>query len=220
MFKENKYLHIYYSIIERAKTRVCEDYTETHHIIPRALGGNNEKTNLVELTPREHFICHLILPRITDGINRQKMIYAYTIMSGRKVYGSKKYEFYRKEYAKINSILRSGAGNGMWGVDRSGDKNTFFGKKHSAESKKKISEKKKGVSIKLPPKTLEHRKKISMARAQNSAKYKFIHSKYGEFCGTTGDLARRYNFSKTSEAYKLVKGYYKTYKGWKFVCLL
>ena len=216
MFKTNKYSHTYYSIVERAKSREKNGYTETHHILPRSMGGTDDQSNLVELTAREHYICHLLLPKMTDGENRYKMIYAYTIMSGRKIYGSRKYAFYREEYAKINSELRSGSGNGMWGVDRSGEKNTFFGKKHSEETKRKISEKKigQGKGIKKPPFSEETKSKMSVARKKNAVKHTFTHPEHGGFYGTTGDLAKTYNFSRTSEAYKLVKGEYKSYKGW------
>ena len=213
MFKQNKYSQAYYSIINRAKSRVLEGYTETHHIVPRSLGGLDEESNLVKLTAREHFICHLLLPKMTKGQDHHKMVYAFVIMSGRKVYGSRKYAFYREEYAKINSKLRSGSGNGMYGVDRSGEKNTFYGRKHSQETKDKISAAKKGVSIPMPPQTDEHRRKISEARKRNSKKHTFIHSDHGEFLGSTGDLGRAYNI-RTSEVYKLTKGLYKTYKGW------
>jgi hypothetical protein len=36
-------------------------YYEEHHIIPRSLNGTNRKTNLVLLTPREHFLAHYLL---------------------------------------------------------------------------------------------------------------------------------------------------------------
>ena len=56
---------IYFNIIERAKTRGLIKkslgyYTERHHIIPRCIGGNNNKENLVLLTAKEHFICHYL----------------------------------------------------------------------------------------------------------------------------------------------------------------
>lgn len=217
MFIKNKYSRIYYSIISRAKSRPKTGYSETHHILPKSMGGSDELSNLVELTAKEHYICHLLLPKITEGENRYKMIYAYTIMSGRKIYGSRKYAFYREEYAKINSELRSGEGNGMWGVDRSGSKNTFFGKKHSEETKRKISEKKKGQGIGISRNKWlpEARQKIGDATKSRAVRYAFNHPEHGEFYGTTGDLAKAYNFSRASEAYKLVKGEYKSYKGWK-----
>lgn len=36
------------------------DYSEIHHIIPRCLGGSNDKSNLVVLTAREHFLAHYL----------------------------------------------------------------------------------------------------------------------------------------------------------------
>ena len=49
LFINNKYLHLYNKIIERAKLREkLSCYTEKHHIIPRSLGGENDLDNLVE----------------------------------------------------------------------------------------------------------------------------------------------------------------------------
>lgn len=56
------YRYIYDSIIKRGQTR--ENYiknTEMHHIIPRSEGGSNKKENKVELTMKEHHLCHLLL---------------------------------------------------------------------------------------------------------------------------------------------------------------
>jgi hypothetical protein len=58
------YQRIYDQIIDRAKQRELGGYKESHHILPKCLGGSNSKENLVELTAREHFICHWILYRI------------------------------------------------------------------------------------------------------------------------------------------------------------
>ena len=57
-------------------------YCELHHIIPRSEGGTNEKDNLVNLTAREHFVCHRLLAKIyNDG----KMWFALH----RMIYGNK-----------------------------------------------------------------------------------------------------------------------------------
>jgi hypothetical protein len=46
----------YFSIVNRALSRVVGDmYVEKHHIIPKSLGGSNDKSNLVKLTAKEHF---------------------------------------------------------------------------------------------------------------------------------------------------------------------
>ena len=45
-FLKNKYTKWYYSIINNAQNREINDYTESHHIIPKSLGGNNSIENL------------------------------------------------------------------------------------------------------------------------------------------------------------------------------
>ena len=59
-----KYTKWYAQITERARNRILDTYTETHHIIPRSLGGTDDINNLVELTAREHFICHWLLTKM------------------------------------------------------------------------------------------------------------------------------------------------------------
>ena len=76
MFKENKYTKYYTLLTNRARGRVLAEYTERHHIIPQSLGGSNDKDNLVDLTAREHFICHWLLIKMTEGEHRSKMLYA------------------------------------------------------------------------------------------------------------------------------------------------
>jgi len=87
IFIDNKYTRIYFKIIDRAKQRDCIDYVESHHIIPKSffksksktgwLSGDSESiSNKVCLTPREHFLCHVLLIKMTDGIGRWKMSFA------------------------------------------------------------------------------------------------------------------------------------------------
>ena len=38
--------------------------SEWHHICPTSMGGRDHPENVVLLTPREHFICHLLLFKI------------------------------------------------------------------------------------------------------------------------------------------------------------
>ena len=47
-------------ILARKKNK-SEIYYESHHIIPKWLGGDNSKNNLVLLTAREHYVAHLLL---------------------------------------------------------------------------------------------------------------------------------------------------------------
>jgi hypothetical protein len=86
---------------------------------------------------------------------------------------------------------------------------------------KKVSEsqkqryKERPESFKTYERTEEHKKSVGAATKSRAVRYTFKHPDHGEFYGTTGDLAKAYKFSQGTEAYKLVKGEYKSYKGWK-----
>lgn len=107
----NKYSKLYHKITSNAKQRITEGYTETHHIIPQSLGGSNDKHNLVELTAREHFICHWLLIKMTEGEERSKMLYALNGMKAENKYQqryhtkitARVYEKYRIEHAENHS---------------------------------------------------------------------------------------------------------------------
>lgn len=78
---DNKYSRWYYDIINNAKGRqVVDGYIERHHILPRSLGGTDLTENVVKLTSREHFICHALLVRMTEGSEQYKMANALTKM--------------------------------------------------------------------------------------------------------------------------------------------
>ena len=84
IFIDNKYTKWYNAIVDRAKKRVTSGYTEKHHIIPKSLRGSNESFNLVKLTAREHFVCHLLLVRMVNGTYKRKMSYALWLMCNLK----------------------------------------------------------------------------------------------------------------------------------------
>jgi hypothetical protein len=234
MFKTNKYSQIYYSIVERAKSREKIGYTESHHILPKSLGGTNDPSNLVDLTAREHYICHLLLTKFTEGTAYQKMSYALHRITNKKenyIKSSRIYEMIRTAHSEMLSKKTKGVSMlERCGVPyaheiseyqkeriRQSNKSRVW----TEEMRKKMSEsqkkrfKERPESFVTPVMTTEARQKISESRKRNSNKYTFKHPEHGEFYGTTGDLAKAYNFSRTSEAYKLVKGEYKSYKGWK-----
>lgn len=83
MFLDNKYTKVYFSIVANAKKRgfVKErfDMNQTHHVIPRCMGGTDESDNLVVLTYKEHRLCHRLLIKMTSGEYKHKMMYAYLL---------------------------------------------------------------------------------------------------------------------------------------------
>lgn len=112
----NKYSKLYHRITSNAKQRITEGYTELHHIIPQSLGGSNDKENLVDLTAREHFICHWLLIKMTEGEDRRKMLYALNGMKAENRYQqryytkitARVYEKYRIEHAENHSkVMKS-----------------------------------------------------------------------------------------------------------------
>jgi hypothetical protein len=82
------YKRIYDNLIRKAQTRDIIGYVEKHHIIPKCIKGSNDPSNLVKLTPEEHYLAHLLLIRIHPGV--KGLIYAVKMMSGQgnnKSYG-------------------------------------------------------------------------------------------------------------------------------------
>ena len=75
-FLNNKYRKCYFSIIAKRLSSPILGYSEKHHIVPKSMGGDNTKSNLVPLSAREHYICHLLLIKMTIDENRVKMIRA------------------------------------------------------------------------------------------------------------------------------------------------
>jgi hypothetical protein len=112
MYLQNKYTRIYFSIIDKAKNRILDGYQEKHHIIPQSLGGSNDKDNIVNLTAREHFICHLLLTKMVDGSNKSKMYQAAWMMASstsktqkRHKVNNRTYEYLRLEMSKIKKSM-------------------------------------------------------------------------------------------------------------------
>lgn len=135
MFLSNKYTNWYNKIISNAQDRKIDGYIENHHILPKSLGGTNEDNNLVSLTAREHFICHLLLTKMVNGQDKYKMIHAAMFMANhpiqRKI-SSRTYEYLRKEsaIAQQNKIITDEFRQKM--------SNIISGRKLSEEHKEKI----------------------------------------------------------------------------------
>ena len=164
IFIENKYTTIYYRIVNRAKIRDINGYCEKHHIIPKSLGGDDSKDNLVKLTAREHFVCHLLLTRMTTSVSKSKMVQALCMMmdmhsgnQSRYIPSSTLYEKARKHRAELMSL-------------NTGSKNPMFGRKHSDETKAKLREAAKLKS--KPSKELIEKRANSLRGFKQSVKTK------------------------------------------------
>lgn len=115
MFTNKFYSKVYFSTIEKAVQRGWKKARgrELHHIIPQSLGGSNAKSNLVYLSCREHFLCHWLLVKITQGEYYHKMVYALMGMRAENkhhdryhtIFTARVYEKYRIEHAEYHSKL-------------------------------------------------------------------------------------------------------------------
>lgn len=106
------YIKHYYKLVTRAKTRNIDVYLETHHIIPRCVGGSDTIDNLVRLTPEEHYLAHQILVKIFKG--NSKILNASIMMRPSRP-SNKLYGWLKKKYSKIRSGEMSGEGNTNYG---------------------------------------------------------------------------------------------------------
>jgi len=109
------YAKIYNALIERAQNRELDGYVERHHIVPRCMGGTDDRDNLVSLTPEEHYVAHQLLVKMYP--NAKGLTWAAIRMthhstnnrSTNKLYGWLKRR--HSEYSKT----RVGDKNPSWG---------------------------------------------------------------------------------------------------------
>ena len=217
MYLSNKYTKWYYNIIHRANNRTLTEYSEKHHIIPKSLGGSNDKENLAVLTAREHFICHWLLYKMTTGIDKSKMARAWFRMCQTNKfqirYSSRSYDLARKAFSKNNpfrsqsviEIVRKRMlnNNPMKNHETSqkvsdalkgkcvGIKNHFYGKKHTLETK--IQMRAKAIGRTTSPETIQ--KRLDTIARKNTPRV--LKVKTCPHCGIEGKGGNmsRYHFS-------------------------
>jgi len=158
------YLFHYNNLIKNRKENPLSniEYGEHHHIIPRCMGGSDDKSNIVKLTAREHFIAHHLLFK---AHRTAKLAHAWFMML-RFDPNQKRYFTSRQKEAAAN------AHSGALKETMKGSGNHFYGKSHTEESKLKVSLANKGrkktkeeienwvEKVAKQPKSKEHREKI------------------------------------------------------------
>jgi hypothetical protein len=133
---------------------------EKHHICPKASDlfpeyekFSKNKWNKIILTPREHYIAHLLLHK-TYGNSQSRAFYLMMNTSKSEKMNSKSYELAKKiflEWFKVNNPMNNlesrkkcsqpGNKNGMFGkpgvnLGKTGSLNHLFGKKRPSHSQK------------------------------------------------------------------------------------
>lgn len=220
MFLPNKYTKIYFKIIEKARyeyrTKGGELYLENHHVIPKGVGGNNKKENLILLTYKEHYICHLLLTKMFEKNTKEnnKMCYAFKrISKGNSMRNAEiAKKFYRDAY--------KGCNNPHWGMQHTEKTKqilsekakqrglrTFLGKKHTEETKVKMrTPRKQGFSEKCRRAAFRrNRSRLYHIKNINNNEEEILF--FSEFC-------RKYNINQENARSSVYKT--RKYKHWIF----
>lgn len=127
--------------------------THIHHIIPKHMGGTDDANNLVELSIEEHAQAHL---KLFEEHGSKFDYIAYMALSNQisnadatylKLLGPKNWS--REGLEKLSMLAKQ----------RTGNKNPFYGKKHSDETKQKLRDNCKNEWIKgIDPSLLPYTK--------------------------------------------------------------
>lgn len=103
------YPKIYNELITRAKSRMIDGYIEVHHIIPKCMNGTDDKSNLVRLTPEEHYVAHQLLVKIyPDHHGLVRAVQMMTVTSKNHIRNNKEFGWIRRKISKIQSEFMKG----------------------------------------------------------------------------------------------------------------
>lgn len=195
MFMDNKYKRWYFDIMQNAQNRKTPTvYTETHHIIPKSLGGTDDYDNLVCLTAKEHYVVHHLLTKMTSTlIERGKMWNAFFLMHAKgkgqdRYYTARSYSYAKEQMAEYKrcSML--------------GENNHYYGKTHSDKTKQKMSDSWNRTT----------------KRNHDMTQYTFFHNDHGVITCTRRELCETYNLNQ-KRIWGIVNKTQKTALGWSVV---
>lgn len=140
----------YFKMVEHFRRRGCED-GESHHIIPRSMGGTDEPANLVKVPPRVHFILHVLLVRMPiEAGAAARMRYAlWRMMNPQSRTCERTYRVTSRHYERVRDWVRERmqTDNPM---KRDDIKAKFIGRKRpdQVEVVKRLNEKRWGSHVK------------------------------------------------------------------------
>ena len=145
------YQKIYTNIVRRGQNRILEGYKEKHHIVPRCMGGTDEASNLVSLTPEEHYLCHLLLVKIYPNNIRLVKAAMFMISSNNNVKrNNKAYGWLKRQYSTYMSGPNNPSKlNGPWNKGVRGYKtNVIFSEDFIAQISERMKDKNPCAGIK------------------------------------------------------------------------
>jgi hypothetical protein len=170
-------------IANAQKRKGVDGYCEKHHILPKALGGSDDSSNIVALTAREHFVAHMLLAYMHGG----SMWFAVVCMKGKeeRYINSRLYEKVRKEIS-LSQIGKKptpeliARRTAHWSTDQNPAKTSEFRKYMSEkQSGEANSSKRLEVRAKIS-KTLTGRSLSAETKAKMSASRQGIQNMLGK----------------------------------------
>lgn len=196
MFLSNKYTKLYYILVNKAKSesrfKFRDIYYESHHIVPKSLGGDNSTTNKVLLTFKEHYICHRLLPKmVITQEHKTKMNYALYVLTKASKGQLRQMSHHQRmvcleanRKACKNRNHKPNLGNKHTETTKQILREKSTGRKHTEETKQRIKEnnqrtnKSRSEKVKKAligkTKTEEHKKRISEAIKRKYAQKKLV----------------------------------------------
>lgn len=230
----NRYIQFINAILTKRPENVKFEYSERHHILPKSMGGTNDKENLIYLSYREHYLAHYMLAKAFPNHN---IVFALTkMMDGKeRIKNSKLYEDVKIITGELHRLKKIGVTwEDRFGLEESikrkkkhseqriGDNNPFYGKKHSEETRLKMSQNHVDFSKEKHPMYGKHlseetRKKISENHADVSgSKNPFYGVRYiGELNPMYGKKYTWMNDGNKNKRVDLDKVEYYTNLGYK-----
>ena len=204
---------VYYSIIEKAKKENRKKghgvYYERHHITPKFMGGTDDKENLVLLTAKEHFICHLLLTKFVSEEHLGKAwnaVYQFGVSSGNqeRYLSSRFYEIAKKKFIEEHTKRHTGSKRTKETVEKLRDSTKQRWEKEKQEGIKRDYSNSKGP--KNHKQTKEHKEKRSKKQRKEIMVYGVVYEsrkKALELSGFTYQQLRVALYGDNDEVYYL-----------------
>lgn len=179
-FNETKYTRWYISIIDKSLLRGTKKpnkkdvgyvYYEAHHILPRAVfpefaSLKLHKWNLVLLTPKEHFICHWLLTKMSKEIRAEhKMKRAFAGMAQKTNHS----RLTARQYEIAISAIRNLPGRVWSEEDKLRHREIMKKVMNTEETRRKCSEAKQGNVPWNRGKEMPEKMKINLAKTRQKS---------------------------------------------------
>lgn len=184
----------YHKIISHYQTTSVEGFTESHHIVPKCMGGTDERSNLVDLPPRAHFIAHYLLTKMHPS--NRKLKHAFAMM------GINNQHQNRKQTGQLYELSKKARSEALKGRPRpewvkkklrqpkSRTENYFGNTNAKGNLGKKYVERSKEHIEKL----VESRKWYDQKRTSDMLeKAKYYQTLWGTYDGSKASFAKEYN---------------------------